>query len=202
MTIYTESPKARVSIELGTQNVIVTAATVDPETIERIDGKGESMMEVVMDNKHNSPYVFFNKRIRAPVGVLPHLGKMMGVHAIMRVGLEGEENEVHRRAIDYELAYAKNILTPTVYDEYIKWRKGVEKTSYFDGDFDQRVGQMVGNFPNLKEEIVRMASRKGFVIVARTEPQTFRIQGDGMAIDTEGNRIEVHRSTNRRRARR
>lgn len=126
--IYDSAPKDLVPLKILDEELVLRVALLDENQLGRL----------LPDEKFSGfdgYFIFFNRELSAPRGVVKILPQLMAVHVLAKA-CEVRINCPALHLKDYlpvrlEMLYAKKPLTIVDYERYVEWRKKIERSIFF-----------------------------------------------------------------------
>jgi hypothetical protein len=190
--LFERSQKVNVPIKIGKYIIVVKAAIVEERELGGIfENERFAGLMARLDEK----YQFFNRQIKVPDSVAQYMPRLMAFHCLAAIKMKSFSDETgtlqQYQAIALEMAYARHLMSDSVYIEYLKWRPEVERTDFFKRqDWPEIVSTAIAGFREITEEIHRNAHSLQCAVMVHGE--TFGMKGEH-AVNSRGEEITIHR---------
>jgi len=138
--LYDAAETVQVPLDLGPHRVLLRAAIIGGADLERIL-PGETF------GGFRGPYVFLSRTIDVPGEFGKLIPTLMAINVLSKLALyEFESKRIYLPEdlpIALELSYAKRKLGLPAYERYLDWRKGIERSDFFERVvWERKVGEV------------------------------------------------------------
>ncbi len=195
--LFDASRKVNVPIRVGSNTIVVRAALVKGGELGQIfDGEA---FGGAIGRYGEEPLLFMRKDLTAPEEFAAHMPQLIAFHCISSVKVPRWDDETgtlaQYQAIALELAYARRLMPQEAYGRYEEWRKGVERSPFFQRpDWKEIAGKAHEAFREHAEGVHRNAHALKLPVL--THGDVLRLEGD-RAIGPSGEAIPVFKKQRR-----
>lgn len=153
--MFESNQKALIPVRILGNKLVVRVALLTEKKMEKLTF-GEKY------SGFDGDIIFVNKTISAPRGTLRILPQLMVLHALVSICEVNIHCQDLRREkylpIRIEMLYAKRLLSPMDYQEYVEWRKGKERSIFFEHPgWERMLASMEEKYFDILKKIVEVA---------------------------------------------
>jgi len=143
LNLYNSSPIIPVDVALGKRVLPVTAALV----------QGDQLVEIIDERYAGTIGGMFFITLETPEEYRPYVAfHVLAQHAALR-GFDVTGLAKQLQAIALELGYAKATLSSEDFGKHLRWRKDVEKTNFFQLDYNSLIDDIAGRMHEIFESL-------------------------------------------------
>lgn len=162
LELHETSKKTEVVVLLGDKSLVVPAAFITQQ----------QMMDIFEGEKYAGTIggMFFVSR-----GTPKHYWHFAAIHELAEHaaprGFDVTGLAAHYQALAVELGYAKCILSPKEYAEYLVWRKKIERSNFFQMEFAELVDRIAQRMEEIFQSLPKYITyrRKKLIGLSKTD---------------------------------